>query len=245
MVKVRDQGRVVPKALVVAYAVHHTGVREVIGLDVGEAETEAFWTEFLFSLKARGLSGVRLCVSDAHQGLRSAIARVLGCRWQRCTVHFLRDMLGHCGRQLQPMIAAAIRHVFRADDGDQARQRLAEVVDRLQSPAPKVARLLEDAESDLLAFYAFPKEHWPKLRSTNPLERVNKEIGRRSDVVGIFPNDASAIRLVGSLLIEQNDEWLVNRRYLSAESMTLILDAAQIEEVMTEENKEVIELNAA
>jgi transposase-like protein len=171
----------------------------------GEAETEAFWTEFLFSLKARGLSGVRLCVSDCHQGLRSAIARVLGCRWQRCTVHFLRDMLGHCNRQTQPMIATAIRQVFQADSGEEAHERLAEVVERLHGPAPKVARLLEDAAEELLAFYAFPREHWPKLRSTNPLERVNKEIGRRSDVVGIYPNDRALIRLAGMLLIEQND----------------------------------------
>jgi transposase-like protein len=193
------------KALVIAYAVHESGIREVLGLDVGEAETEAFWTEFLFSLKARGLSGVRLCVSDCHQGLRSAIARVLGCRWQRCTVHFLRDMLGHCNRQTQPMIATAIRQVFQADSGEEAHERLAEVVERLHGPAPKVARLLEDAAEELLAFYAFPREHWPKLRSTNPLERVNKEIGRRSDVVGIYPNDRALIRLAGMLLIEQND----------------------------------------
>ena len=203
--KVREAGGVRQKALVIAYAVHETGVREVIGLDVGEAETDAFWTEFLFALKARGLDGVRLCVSDAHQGLRSAIARVLGCRWQRCTVHFLRDMLGHCNRQTQPMIATAIRQIFAADDGQQAQQRLAEVVDRLAGPAPKVARLLDESADDLLGFYQFPREHWPKLRSTNPLERVNKEIGRRSDVVGIYPNDAALIRLAGMLLVEQND----------------------------------------
>ncbi len=245
--KVREPGGVRQKALVVAYAVHESGIREVIGLDVGEAETEAFWTEFLFSLTARGLSGVRLCVSDAHPGLRAAIARVLGCRWQRCTVHFLRDMLGHCGRQLQPMIAAAIRHIFRADDGDQARERLVEVVERLRAPAPKVARLLEEAEDDLLGFYAFPKEHWTKLRSTNPLERVNKEIGRRSDVVGIFPNDASVIRLAGALLSEQNDEWLVQRRYLSVESMALILAGTPGPENSLEQqpDKEAVALNAA
>ena len=244
--KVREAGGVRQKALVVAYAVHESGIREVIGLDVGEAETEAFWTEFLFSLKARGLSGVQLCVSDAHQGLRAAIARVLGCRWQRCTVHFLRDMLGHCGRQLQPMIAAAIRHVFRADDGDQAGERLTEVVDRLHGPAPKVARLLEDAEADLLAFYTFPKEHWPKLRSTNPLERVNKEIGRRSDVVGIYPNDQALIRLAGMLLLEQNDEWLVQRRYLSDHSIRQLLSPLDgAEQDRSNNNKEVIELNAA
>jgi len=203
--KVREVGGVRHKALVIAYGVHESGVREVLGIDVGEAETEAFWTEFLFSLKARGLAGVRLCVSDAHEGLRNAIARVLGCRWQRCTVHFLRDMLGHCGKAQQPMIAAAIRQIFKADDGAQARERLADVVERLQSLAPKVARLLENAAEDLLAFYEFPAEHRTKLRSTNPLERVNKEIGRRSDVVGIFPNDQALIRLAGMLLLEQND----------------------------------------
>jgi putative transposase len=245
--RVREPGGVRQKALVIAYAVHESGVREVLGIDVGEAETEAFWTEFLFSLKARGLGGVRLCISDAHQGLRNAIARVLGCSWQRCTVHFLRDMLGHCNRQTQPMIATAIRQVFRADSGEEAKHRLAEVVERLQGPAPKVAGLLEQAEDELLGFYRFPREHWPKLRSTNPLERVNKEIGRRSDVVGIYPNDQALIRLAGTLLIEQNDEWLVQRRYLSDHSMQLVLSALHGSEQDRSNNKdkEVIELNAA
>ena len=243
--RVREPGGVRQKALVIAYAVHESGVREVLGLDVGEAETEAFWTEFLFSLKARGLSGVRLCVSDAHQGLRNAIARVLGCRWQRCTVHFLRDMLGHCGRSQQPMIATAIRQIFNAGSGEEARARLTEVVDRLQAPAPKVARLLEDATDDLLGFYAFPRDHWPKLRSTNPLERVNKEIGRRSDVVGIYPNDQALIRLAGMLLVEQNDEWLVQRRYLSDHSIRQVLSPLDGDENTRSNNKEVIELNAA
>jgi transposase-like protein len=243
--RVREPGGVRQKALVIAYAVHESGVREVLGLDVGEAETEAFWTEFLFSLKARGLSGVRLCVSDAHQGLRSAIARVLGCRWQRCTVHFLRDMLGHCARAQQPMIATAIRQIFNADNGDEARERLAEVVARLGDPAPKVARLLEDAAEELLAFYSFPREHWPKLRSTNPLERVNKEIGRRSDVVGIYPNDQALIRLAGMLLLEQSDEWLVQRRYLSEHSIRLVLSEPDRVEENTPTKKEMIELNAA
>ncbi len=221
--RVRERGDVRQKCLVIAYGVHETGRREVIGLDVGECETEAFWREFLRSLRARGLQGVRLCVSDAHEGLKNAIAQVLGCPWQRCTVHFQRDMLGHVAKAHQPMVAAAIRQVFRASDGDEARETLSEVVERLAGPAPKVARLLEGAESDLLAFYAFPAEHWTKLRSTNPLERVNREIGRRSDVVGIFPNDAALIRLAGALLVEQNDEWLVARRYLSAESIALLL----------------------
>jgi putative transposase len=225
--KVRERGGVRQKCLVIAYGVHESGRREVIGLDVGEAETEAFWREFLRSLRARGLSGVRLCVSDCHQGLRAAIGQVLGTPWQRCTVHFLRNMLGHCAKSQQPMIAAAIRGIFAADNDQQARERLAEVVERLQPVAPKVAHLLLEAEEDLLGFYAFPREHWSKLRSTNPLERVNREIGRRTDVVGIFPNDASLIRLAGMLLIEQSDEWLVSRRYLSQESLAAVLDAAE------------------
>jgi putative transposase len=244
--RVRDRGGVRQKALVIAYAVHDSGRREVIGLDVGEAETESFWTEFLHSLRARGLRGVRLVVSDAHQGLRNAIARVLDAPWQRCTVHFLRDMLGHVNRAQQPMIATAIRQIFNAATGPEARDRLSEVVDRLRAPAPKVARLLEDAEPELLAFYAFPKDHWTKLRSTNPLERMNREIGRRSDVVGIFPNDAALIRLAGMLLIEQNDEWLVARRYLSEHSLRQILDAATVlEDSPSQDREEVIELTAA
>jgi putative transposase len=222
--RVREPGGVRHKALVIAYGVHESGRREVIGLDVGEAETEAFWREFLRGLRARGLTGIRLCISDAHQGLKTAIAQVLGCPWQRCTVHFLRDMLGHVHKTQQPMIAAAIRGIFQATSLAEARARLAEVVDKLATTAPKVATLLEAAEAELLAFYELPSEHWSKLRSTNPLERVNREIGRRTDVVGIFPNDAALLRLAGMLLIEQNDEWLVTRRYLSQESLALVLD---------------------
>lgn len=218
--RVREGSGVRHKALVVAYGVHETGRREVIGIDVGEAETEAFWREFLRGLLARGLDGVLLAVSDAHEGLKKAIAQVLGCPWQRCTVHFLRDMQGHVHRAQQQMVAAAIRQVFAADDAAEARTRLAGVVAGLETAAPKVALLLEAAEEELLAFMAFPAEHWTKLRSTNPLERLNKEIARRSDVVGIYPNDASLVRLAGALLIEQNDEWLVGRRYLSAESLS-------------------------
>jgi len=217
--RVREAGGVRHKALVVAYAVHENGCREVIGIDVGEAETEAFWREFLRDLLARGLEGVLLCVSDAHEGLKRAIAQVLGCPWQRCTVHFLRDMQGHVQRSQQQMVAAAVRQVFAAEDAGEARTRLASVVAGLEAAAPKVALLLEAAEEELLAFMSFPREHWPKLRSTNPLERLNKEIARRSDVVGIYPNDESLIRLAGALLLEQNDEWLVGRRYLSGESL--------------------------
>src|SRR6266571_1257159 len=221
--KVRDGGRVVRKALVLAYAVHESGYREVIGLDVGEAETEAFWRAFLRDLVERGLTGVQLVVSDAHAGLKKAIAQVLGCPWQRCTVHFLREALGHARREQQPMLAALLRPIFNAETVEQARALLGEALDRLRTPLPKIAALLEAAEDDLLAFCAFPADHWRKLRSTNPLERFNREIGRRTDVVGIFPNDKALIRLAASVVIEQNDEWLVGRRYLSNHSLETIL----------------------
>ena len=203
--KVRDGGRVARKCVVIAHAVHETGRREIIGLDVGEAETEAFWTEFLRSLVARGLVGVQLAISDAHPGLKAAIARVLGTPWQRCTVHFLRDLRGHARKDQHDALGAVIRQLFTAGDDAQARQRLADAIAQLQPRLPKIARLLQEAEDDVLAFYAFPAEHWPKLRSTNPLERFNREIARRTDVVGIFPDDASVIRLVSMLAIEAND----------------------------------------
>ena len=222
--KVRDGGRVVQKALVLAYAVHESGYREVIGLDVGECETEAFWRSFLRSLVTRGLGGVQLVVSDAHAGLKAAIGQVLSCPWQRCTVHFLRETLGHVRKDQQGMVAALLRPIFNADDRDAARELVGDALGRLRKPLPKVAALLEDAEEDLLAFYAFPAMHWPKLRSTNPLERVNREIGRRTDVVGIFPNDRALIRLATSVVIEQNDEWLVGHRYLSNHSLEAVLD---------------------
>jgi transposase-like protein len=220
--KVRDGAHVRSKALVIAHGVHESGRREVIGLDVGEIESEAFWREFLRSLRRRGLDGVRLCVSDAHEGLKAAIARVLGCPWQRCCVHFVRDMHQHCRPAQRALVSAALREVFTAYGHDQARERVTAVIEQLAPTAPKVAELLADAEADLLAFYRFPAEHWTKLRSTNPLERVNREIGRRSHVVGIFPNDAALIRLAGMLPIEQNDEWLVGRRYPSQESLAAL-----------------------
>jgi len=227
---------------VLAYGVHESGYREVIALDVGEAETEAFWRAFLRSLVERGLSGVQLVVSDAHAGLKKAIAQVLGCPWQRCSVHFLREALGHARREQQPMLAALLRPLFGAEGGEQARELVGEALDRLRKPLPKVVAILEEAEEDLLAFYSFPSDHWPKLRSTNPLERVNREIGRRTDVVGIFPNDRSLIRLAASIVIEQNDEWLVGRRYLSNHSLEAMLEQEQKDH---NEREEAHELTAA
>jgi putative transposase len=238
--KVRAGGRVVRKCVVIAHAVHETGRREIVGLDVGEAETEAFWREFLRSLVARGLVGVQLAISDAHPGLKAALAQVLGAPWQRCTVHFLRDCLGHARKDQHGLLGALIRPVFQAESGEQARERLSEAVAQLERPLPKVARMLEAAEEDVLAFYPFPAEHWRKLRSTNPLERFNREIGRRTDVVGIFPDDAALIRLTSMLAIEANDEWLVGRAYMSKQSIVPLL-----EERNDRTSQEVLELQAA
>jgi transposase-like protein len=243
--KVRDGGRVARKCVVIAHAVHETGRREIIGLDVGAAETEAFWTEFLRSLVARGLVGVQLAISDAHPGLKAAIARVLGAPWQRCTVHFLRDLRGHCRKDQHDALGALIRQLFTAPDGIEARRRLGDAVTQLQARLPKLAALLEDAEDDVLAFYAFPAEHWPKLRSTNPLERFNREIGRRTDVVGIFPDDPSLIRLVSMLAIEANDEWLVGRSYISQGSMQALYETRTDRTLSPRSEEEVIELAAA
>ncbi len=238
--KVRDGGRVQRKCVVVAHAVHETGRREIIGLDVGATETEAFWREFLRSLVARGLAGVRLAVSDAHPGLKAALAQVLGAPWQRCTVHFLRDCLGHARRDQHGLLGALLRPIFQAESGEQARERLGEAVGQLEGRLPKVAALLEEAEEDVLAFYASPREHWAKLRSTNPLERFNREIGRRTDVVGIFPDDASLIRLVSMLASEANDEWLVGRAYMAKHTMGPLL-----EQRAHRNQKEVLKLQAA
>jgi putative transposase len=243
--KVRAGGRVVNKALVIAHGVHESGRREILSIDVGEAETEAFWTAFLRGLVARGLVGVQLAISDAHAGLKAAIAKVLGCSWQRCTVHFLRDCFGHARKDQHGLLGALIRPVFAADSLAQARDRLSEAVAHLDGRLSKIATMLEDAEAEILAFYAFPPGHWTKLRSTNPLERFNKEVGRRTDVVGIFPDDRSLIRLAGMLCIEQNDEWLVGRAYLSAESIAQVCSADLDMPTPQEQGEGVAELQAA
>lgn len=222
--KARDGGRVVNKAVVMAVGVHAEGHREVLGLATGPAETEAFWCEFLRKLTKRGLAGVRLVVSDAHEGLKKAAAKVLGATWQRCRVHFMRNALAYVPRRQHQMVAAVIRTAFVQENHEQARAQWRETADKLRGQFPRLAELLDDAEDDVLAFMAFPKEHWPQIASTNPLERLNKEIKRRARVIGIFPNDAAIVRLVGALLDEQTDEWQVTRRYMSREVLAKLID---------------------
>jgi transposase-like protein len=219
-VKARDGGRVVSQAVVIAIGVNGDGQREVLGLDVGPSEDGAFWLAFLRSLVARGLSGVQLVSSDAHQGLKGAIAAVIhGATWQRCRVHFVRNLLGLVPKSAAEMVAATVRTVFAQPDAPSAREQWRAVADRLRARFPKAADLMDEAEADVLAYLAFPKGHWRQIWSNNPLERLNKEVKRRTDVVGIFPNPAAVVRLVGAVLSEQHDEWQVARRYLSVESL--------------------------
>jgi putative transposase len=219
-VKVREQSRVVSMAVVVAIGVRASGEREVLGLDVGPSEDGAFWLQFLRSLVARGLGGVKLVISDAHQGLKGAIAAVLqGAGWQRCRVHFVRNALALVPKTAAQMVAATIRTVFVQPDAQTAREQWRRVADSFRGRFPRLAALLDEAEVDVLTYLAFPPEHWRQIWSNNPLERLNKEIKRRTDVVGIFPNAAAVVRLVGAVLAEQHDEWQVSRRYFSAESL--------------------------
>ena len=220
-VKARVKGRVVSRAVVVATGVTASGDREVLGIDVGDSEDGAFWTAFLRSLRARGLTGVQLVISDHHLGLKAAIAAVfVGASWQRCRVHFARNVLSRVPKGSAEMVAAAVRTIFAQPDAAHVRAQLAEVTRMLAAQFPAVADMLETAGEDLLAFTGFPQAHWRKIWSTNPLERLNGEIKRRTNVVGIFPNDASVLRLVTAVIVETHDEWQVaERRYLSEESM--------------------------
>ena len=219
-VKVRQEHRVVSMAVVIAVGVNQDGQREVLGLDVGPSEDGAFWHAFLRSLVARGLSGVKLVTSDAHEGLKAAIASVLqGASWQRCRTHLLRNALALVPKGAQQMVAATIRTVFYQPDAESARSTWRRVADGFRPRWPRLAKLLDDAEDEVLAYLAFPHEHWRQIWSTNPQERLNREVKRRADVIGIFPNERAVVRLVGSVLAEQNDEWAVARRYFSAESL--------------------------
>ena len=228
-IKVRQSGRIVSVAVIVAVGVNNEGKREVLGLTVGVSEAETFWSEFLRSLTRRGLRGVKLVISDAHEGLKAAIAKVLGATWQRCRVHFMRNVLAHVGKGQQAMVASYIRTAFAQDTETAARAQWRKVADQLRPKLPKLAALMDDAEDDVLAHMAWPKDLRAKLHSTNPLERLNREIKRRTNVVGIFPNDDAIIRLVGALMLEQNDEWAVSRRYMTLEIVTEVCKPEDIE----------------
>jgi transposase-like protein len=228
-VKVRQDGRVVSQAIVVAIGVTGTGEREVLGLDVGPSESGAFWTRFLRGLVARGLSGVKLVISDAHEGLKGAIAAILqGAAWQRCRVHFVRDALSLVPRSAAQMVAATIRTVFVQPDAASAREQWRRVADSFRPRFPRLAELLDGAEHEVLAYLGFPPEHWRQVWSVNPLERLNREIKRRTDVVGIFPTEQAIVRLVGAVLAEQHDEWAVARRYFSTESLAKLTDPEEV-----------------
>ena len=223
--KVRRGGRIVSVAVAIAIGVNGDGRREVLGLDICPSEAETFWSEFLRKLARRGLRGVKLVISDAHEGLKGAVAKVLGASWQRCRVHFMRNALAHANKNGRRVVSAFIATAFAQGSPDAAGKQWRQVADQLRAKLPKLAALLDEAEVDVLAFMSFPKEHWDKISSTNPIERPNGEIKRRTDVVGIFPNDDAIIRLVGAILMEQNDEWAVQRaRYMTLETIAPVSD---------------------
>lgn len=228
---VREDHQVQSMAVVIAYGVRDDGVREVLGLDIGPSEDTPLWRAFLQGLVARGLGGVRLVISDAHRGLRQAIREVfVGAAWQRCRVHFMRNIIAQVPKSAQAMVAATVRTIFEQPDRAAARAQLRQVCASLQERFPKVVELIEAAEGEILTCSDFPKEHWRQIYSTNPLERLNKELKRRSAVVGIFPNRAAVLRLFGARLAEQMDEWLVGHRYFSLGSMASVL--APVEELL-------------
>jgi putative transposase len=228
-VKVRQQGRIVSVAVIVAVGVNGDGRREVLGMDIGPSEAETFWTAFLRKLARRGLRGVKLVISDAHEGLKAAIAKVLSATWQRCRVHFMRNALAHAGKSGRRVVSAFIATAFAQNDAAAATMQWRRVADQLRPKLPKLAALMDEAESDVLAYMSFPPQHRAKLHSTNPLERLNGEIKRRTEVVGIFPNEAAITRLVGAVLLEQNDEWAVQRaRYITLESISPVSDDAPV-----------------
>jgi len=228
-VKVRKGGRIVSVAVIIGVAVNAQGRREVLGITVMPSEAEAFWTDFLRSLTRRGLRGVKLVISDAHEGLKAAAAKVLGASWQRCRVHFMRNALACVAKRNRAMVAAALRNAFDQPNRDAAKAQWQKLIDAFVDPADKLAKLMREAEHDVLAFMSFPSDHWSQLHSTNSLERLNKEVKRRTNVVGIFPNDDAIVRLVGALLLEQNDEWAVTRRYMSLETVAKVCEDQPID----------------
>lgn len=228
----REGGRVVSVAAIVAVACDAEGRRQIIGLHIGPSEAETFWASFLKSLVKRGLRGVKLVVSDAHEGLKSAIARILGATWQRCRVHWMRNALAHVPKAHGSMAAAALRQAFLQSDQATARQTWRHVADQLRPRWPKLGALMDDSEDDVLAYMAFPPAHRTKLHSVNTLERLNKEVKRRADVVGIFPSEAAIIRLIGAVLLEANDEWQLQHRYMGVEALAELLNPPPANETL-------------
>jgi transposase-like protein len=224
-VKVRRNHRIVSVAVIVAVGVNADGRREVLGMDIGPSEAETFWTEFLRKLRRRGLRGVKLVISDAHEGIKAAVAKLMNATWQRCRVHTMRNALAHAGKSSRRVVSAFMATAFAQDSADAAKAQWRRVADQLRPKLPKLAAFMDEAETDVLAYMGFPPEHWAKLHSTNGLERLNGEIKRRTEVVGIFPNDEAIVRLVGAILLEQNDEWAVQRaRYMTLETMATLSD---------------------
>ncbi len=221
--KQREGGRIVDVAAIIAVAANSEGKREIVGLHIGPSEAETFWITFLKSLVRRGLRGVKLVISDAHEGLKGAIRRVMGATWQRCRVHWMRNALAYVPKGQQTMVAAALRQAFLQSDQNSARKVWRNMADQFRDRWPKLARLLDESEHDVLAYMGFPAQHRAKLHSTNPLERLNKEVKRRADVVGIFPSESSILRLIGAVLLEANDEWQLQHRYMQIEGMAEVM----------------------
>jgi transposase-like protein len=218
--KVRRGGRIISIAVIIAVGVNADGRREVLGMEIGTSEAEPIWTEFLRKLSRRGLRGVKLVISDAHEGIKAAVSKVLCATWQRCRVHFMRNVLAHAGKSGRRVASAFIATAFAQENAEAARAQWRTVADQIRPKVPRLAAIMDDAETDVLAYMTFPKEHRAKLHSTNPIERLNGEIKRRTEVVGIFPNEQAITRLVGALLLEQNDEWAVQRaRYMTLETI--------------------------
>jgi putative transposase len=218
-IKVRECGRIISRAVIVAVAVNSDGKREVLGIATGPSEAETFWTDFLRSLADRGLRGIKLVIADDHKGLRAAARRVFNAGLQRCRVHWMRNALAHAPAKQRAAVAAMLKTIFAQETKAEAMAQWNVVADALREKQPKLSAMMDASREDVLAYMDFPKDHWPQISSTNPLERLNREIKRRSDVVGIFPNDAAIIRLVGALMLETNDEWTVARRYMSLETL--------------------------
>ena len=231
-VKVRQNNRIVSVAVIIAIGVNNDGRREVLGMDIGPSEAETFWTAFLRKLARRGLRGVRLITSDAHEGIKAAVGKVMNATWQRCRVHFMRNALAYVPKGQNTVVAAAIRQVFLQPDHAAATQVWRQVADQLRARWPKLGTCMDEAEHDVLAYMIFPEQHRVKLHSTNPLERLNKEVKRRADVVGIFPNEASIMRLIGAVLFEQNDEWQTASRYMMVEAFAQI-DKEEIDPILS------------